>query len=162
MRDHAHFGTKQKERLPVSWDKLRPTKKSSVQLGVGWKVLWLCLGVSYFFLTCPGKIFADNNKAEWKSSIPFSVVMSLSSGNEQLGFLRRREADCCVEDRFRESKADQVLRGAEISRFREKQVSQGSLLDVGSGGGTRALTVELVSCHPGLSRNAPRSAFMQT
>ena len=79
--------------------------------GVGGKVVWIGLALSYFLMLRASELFAGEKRE-------FHSVYCLRRGgvtffrnNEQLGESRRQEADK-VEVRFRGSKGDQGRKGA--------------------------------------------------
>ena len=60
-RSHTLAGTRPRVRLPISWDVLIKGQKLISSWGSGGRVLWICLGMSYFFLARSDEVSANGS-----------------------------------------------------------------------------------------------------
>lgn len=147
-RAHVEKGSQQRVRRPLTWGILTRMQESVPSWGVGGRVVWIGLALSYFLMLRASELFAGE-KGEFHSIYCLRRGdVAFFRNNEQLGEGRRQEADK-VEVRFRGSKGDQGRKGAVIVRTR------------GEGGGAVGLLVELFSMYSSgeLKGEAPLMAF---
>ena len=124
--------------------------------GSGGRVLWLCLGMSYFFSVRSDEVFANGlgvaNPAHCLTRSDFAFFF----GDRQLRRLQRSDTDR-VEVPFRGHKGDQAQAGSVIVRTRSEV--RGPCSELGDGGGAVALVVALLSCFAALPEHAPLSSY---
>ena len=60
-RSHTLAGTRPRVRLPILWDTLIKGQELISSRVSGGRVLWLCLGMSYFFLARSDEVFANGS-----------------------------------------------------------------------------------------------------
>lgn len=141
-RSHALAGTASRGRLPMSWDMLLGGRCLVPSWGVGGRVMWLCLGMSYFVITLSDEVFASSSGAVHPAHCITRGDVAFYSGDRQLGRSTWKEADR-GEVRFRGHKGDQAQAGSVLVPTRCEVTGPRSGL--ASGGGAVALMVELLS-----------------
>ena len=152
----VNVGTQPRLRRPISWDMILTGRELVQSWGEGGKILWLCLGLSYFFLTRAGEVFANEDRSVGEWCLKRNHV-AFFEGDRQLRCFQWPSADR-VEVRFDGGKGDQMRRGTVISRYRHRS-TQGSDWVAGLGGDAVALMMELMSCHPSFPGDTPIAAF---
>ena len=60
-RSHTDQGIRHRVRLPVTWKMLLEGERLIPEWGVGGRVLWLCLSLSYFLIARSDEIFASSS-----------------------------------------------------------------------------------------------------
>lgn len=155
-RNHVAMGTVRRVRLPVSWQMLLDGESASRNWGEGGRVTWLCLCLSYLFITRSDEVFANDAGRVHEAHCLTRADVALFAGELQLGFSHYRRADR-VEMRFRGHKADQEQKGN--VRVRTRDEVAGPQSGVRARGGAVALVVELLSCHATLPDSAPLASY---
>ena len=105
-RSHTLAGTTPRVRLPVSWGMLLGGKQLAQSWGSGGSVLWLCLGMAYFFIMRSDEVFASASGVAHAAHCLTRGDVAFFAGEQQLGILEWHRADR-VEVRFRGHKGDQ-------------------------------------------------------
>lgn len=155
-RSHTLAGTARPVRLPVSWEMLWAGKSLAPSWGSGGSVLWLCLGMAYFFIMRSDEVFAGAAGVVHAAHCLTRSDVAFFAGESQLDILRWHRADR-VEVRFRGHKGDQGQAGSVIVRTRS--AVRGPRSGLGTGGGAVALMVDLLSRYPALPERAPLASY---
>ena len=121
--------------------------------GIGGRVMWLCLRLSYFLIARSDEIFASSSGVAHHAHCLTRKDVAFFSGNNQLEYVHWRQADK-VEINFKGHKGDQDQIGEVRARTRDE--ISGPQSGYRADGGAVALMVELMSCHATLPDDAPR------
>ena len=78
-------GTVRRERLPVSWRMLLDGERASRNWGEGGRVMWLCLCLSYLFITRSDEVFANDAGRVHEAHCLTRADVALFAGEMQLG-----------------------------------------------------------------------------
>ena len=149
-RCHAEAGTQSRLRRPLSWPMLRAGEKLIPRWGSGGRVLWLALGVAYFFLMRASELFAETTTRLHDTFCVRREDVAFFLGGKQVFWPKWRTADS-VELRFRASKGDQFRKGAVVTRSRSPLSTGDSGQEVDAVG----LMIELLSHTHTLPPHAP-------
>ena len=155
-RSHVAAGTPRRVRLPVSFGMPLTGESLVPSWGQEGKVLWLCLCLSYFFLTRSDEMFAADSGAVHDVHCLTRGDVAFYAQGAQVENGRWQQADK-VEVRFKGHKGDQEQIGSVRVRTRDEVC--GSRSSYRADGGAVALMLELMSCFPGLPDHAPLSSY---
>ena len=158
-RSHADHGHQPRIRRPISWATIYSAKHTASQWGPGGRLLFLGLGVSFFFLTRASEMFALGTDRVHPDYCLRRKDVALFLNERQLQWPFWSLANR-VEVRFRASKGDQLRRGAIITRTKEDFVQQGSRAS--SLPGAVDVVVELLSCFGTLPSEAPLMTYVSS
>lgn len=155
-RLHIDQGIRHRVRLPVTWKMLLEGERLIPAWGVGGRVLWLCLSLSYFLIARSDEIFASSSGQVHPAHCLTRKDVAFFRGDIQLDYTHWRQADT-VEVNFRGHKGDQAQKGN--VRVRTRDETSGPRAGYRADGGAVALLVELLSCHATLPADAPLSSY---
>ena len=155
-RSHVEAGTRHRVRLPVTWRMLLDGESLIPAWGIGGRVMWLCLSLSYFLIARSDEIFASSSGVAHHAHCLTRKDVAFFSGNNQLEYVHWRQADK-VEINFRGHKGDHDQIGEVRARTRDE--ISGPQSGYRADGGAVALMVELMSCHATLPDEAPLSSY---
>ena len=116
-RAHVEKGSQQRVRRLLTWQMLTGMQENIRPWGVGGRVMWISLALTYFPMLRASQLFAGK-KGEYPTVYRLlRGDVAFSRDNEQLGEGKRQETNI-VEVRFRGSKGDQGRKGAVLVRTR--------------------------------------------
>jgi len=155
-RAHVEKGSQQRVRRPLTWGMLTGMQENVPSWGVGGRVMWIGLALSYFLMLRASELFAGKKGVYHKVYCLRRGDVAFFRDNEQLGEGKRQEANK-VEVRFRGSKGDQGRKGAVVVRTRTGLGGEGK-------GGAVGLLVELFGMYNDgeLTGEAPLMSYRGT
>ncbi|CAB1109801.1 unnamed protein product [Ectocarpus sp. CCAP 1310/34] len=155
-RSHVDLGRRRRVRLPVTWSMLRDSEGIIPSWGLAGRVTWLCLSLSYFFITRSDEMFANSSGVVHPVHCLTRRDVAFFRGSRQLEYMHWQQADR-VEIRFRGHKGDQGQIGDVRARTRDEV--HGPRSGYRANGGAVALMVASLSCHATLPDSAPLSSY---
>ena len=129
-RAHVGMGSQQKVKRPLTWGMLTEMQESVQAWGVGGRVLWIGLALTYYFYVASVGIICQRKGLFHKVYCLRRGDVAFFKGNEQLVGSRIHEANK-VEVRFKGSKGDQGRKGAVLVRTRTGRGKEGERGAVG-------------------------------
>ena len=105
-RAHVESGSGQRLRRPLTWRMLAAMEGCSQEWGMGVRVTWIGLALTYLLLLRASAIFAEQNRVSYELHCLRRGDVAFFRRGRQLGRGREQEADK-VEVRFKASKGDQ-------------------------------------------------------
>ena len=105
-RFHVEAGTRHRFRLPLTWRMLLDGESLIPPWGIGGRVMWLCLSLSYFLIARSNEIFASSSAVAHLVHCLTRKDVAFFTGNNQLEYVHWRQADK-VEINLRGHKGDQ-------------------------------------------------------
>ena len=125
-------------------------------MGIGGRVIWLCLSLSRSLISRSDEIFVSSSGVAHPVHCLTRKDVAFFSGNNQLEYVHWRQADK-MEMNFRGHKRDQDQIGEVRARTRDE--ISGPQSGYRADGGAVDLMVELMSCHATLPDDAPLSSY---
>ena len=92
-RSHVEAGKRHRVRLPVTRRMLLDGESSIPAWGIGGRVMWLCLSLSYFLISRSDEIFARSSGVAHPVHCLTRKDVAFFSGNNQLECVHWRQAD---------------------------------------------------------------------
>ena len=124
QRAHIRNDNQHKVRRPLAWGMITKMQESSQAWGVGGRVLWIGLTLSYFFKLRASELFVKEIVVFHKVYCLRRRDVSFVRDNEQLVRRKIHESNK-VEVRFKRSKGDQRRNGAVLVRTRTGRRGEG-------------------------------------
>ena len=155
-RSHVEAGTPRRVRLPVSFSMLLTGETLVPSWGPEGKVLWLCLGLSYFLMTRSDEMFAADSGMVHDVHCLTRGNVAFYAQSTQVDTDRWQQA-YKVEVSFKGHKGDQEQIGSVRARARDEV--RGSRSSYRADGWAVALMLELLLCFPDLSDRTPLASY---
>ena len=144
-RSHVDRGVRHRTRLPVTWSMLLDGESLIPTWGVGGRVIWLCLSLSYFLIARSDEMFASSAGGVHPAHCLTRKDVAFFAGSTQLDYRHWRQANK-MEIHFRGHKGDQDQTGD--VRVRTREEASGPRAGYRADGGAVALMVCLLYTSP--------------
>ena len=83
-RAHVEEGTQQRVRRPLSWEMLKEMEKAAKEWGVGRRVAWIGLPLTYLLLLRASELFAEDSGSVHTVYVLIGVDMTFCEGERQV------------------------------------------------------------------------------
>ena len=132
-RAHVEEGTQQRMRRPLSWEMLKEMEEAAKEWGVGGRVAWIGLALTYLLLLRVSELFAEDDGRVHAVYGLRGGGVAFYAGERQVEGGGSPKVDT-MEVRFGGSKGDQGRRGAVLVRTRGNRGTEGETVELMQGG----------------------------